>query len=148
MDDRSTRQPGGNGRGHRIATPPRQVARVDGNPRASRPLAAAEPYHLLRNMDNYVITHEMMIQGVSDGGPDGATIRTPSGALMGKGFYPAMGGGGFAHAQELGPWLDLIAVRGEVMVPFWLKPGEAAVTLGVGEERREERIPAQLKRFL
>jgi len=30
---------------------------------ASRPFAAAEPYHLLRIMDNYVITHEMMIQG-------------------------------------------------------------------------------------
>ena len=24
---------------------------------------------------------------------------------------------------------------------FWLKPGETAVTLGPGEERREERIP-------
>jgi hypothetical protein len=46
---------------------------------------------LLRITDNYVITHEMMIQGVSDGGPDGATIRTPSGALIGTGFYPAMG---------------------------------------------------------
>jgi hypothetical protein len=36
---------------------------------------------------------------------------------------------------------------GEVVVQFWLKPGEAAVTLGVGEER-EERIPEQLRRFL
>jgi hypothetical protein len=26
--------------------------------------------------------------------------------------------------------------------------GEAAVTLGTGEEQREERIPEQLKRFL
>jgi hypothetical protein len=33
-------------------------------------------------------------------------------------------------------------------VPFWLRPGERAVSLGVGEERREERIPAQLRRFL
>jgi inner membrane protein len=53
-----------------------------------------------------------------------------------------------ARAAELGPWLDLMAVRGEGVVPFWLKPGEAAVTLGVGEEREVERIPAQLKRFL
>jgi len=45
-------------------------------------------------------------------------------------------------------WLDRIAVRGEVVVQFWLKPGEAAVTLGTGEERREERIPEQLRRFL
>jgi len=26
-------------------------------------------------------------------------------------------------------------------VQFWLKPGEAAVMLGTGEEQREERIP-------
>jgi len=49
---------------------------------------------------------------------------------------------------ELESWLDLVAVRGEVVVQFWLKPGEAAVTLGPGEEQKEERIPAQLKRFL
>jgi inner membrane protein len=49
-----------------------------------------------------------------------------------------------ARAAELGPWLDLVAVRGEVVVQFWLKPGEAAVTLETGEER----IPGQLRRFL
>jgi hypothetical protein len=41
-----------------------------------------------------------------------------------------------------------VAVRGEVIVQFWLQPGEAAVTLGAGEERREERIPEPLRRFL
>jgi hypothetical protein len=56
---------------------------------------------------------------------------------MGTGFYPAMGGGGFARTQELDPWLDRIAVR-----------GEAAVMLGVGEEREVERIPEPLRRFL
>ncbi|MFZ1830445.1 MAG: metal-dependent hydrolase [Candidatus Competibacteraceae bacterium] len=54
----------------------------------------------------------------------------------------------YARAAELGPWLDLIAVRGEVVVQFWLKPGEQAVTLGPGEEREVERIPEQLRRFL
>ena len=54
----------------------------------------------------------------------------------------------YARARELEPWLDLVAVRGEVIVQFWLKPGEAAVTLGVGEEQREERIPGQLRKFL
>ena len=54
----------------------------------------------------------------------------------------------YARAPELGPWLDLVAVRGEVVIQFWLKPGEAAVTLGPGEEQREERIPEQLRRFL
>ena len=53
-----------------------------------------------------------------------------------------------ARAAELGLWLDLVAVRGEVIVQFWLRPGEAAVTLGVGEEQREDRIPEQLRRFL
>ncbi|MFO7642033.1 MAG: hypothetical protein R6X17_12445 [Candidatus Competibacteraceae bacterium] len=54
----------------------------------------------------------------------------------------------YARARELGPWLDLVAVRGEVIVQFWLRPGEAAVTLGPGDEREVERIPAQLRRFL
>ena len=63
---------------------------------------------------------------------------------MGTGFYPAMGGGGFARAQELGPWLDLIALRARGWCKFWLKPGESAVTLGTVEEREEERIPGNL----
>jgi inner membrane protein len=54
----------------------------------------------------------------------------------------------YARAQELTPWLDLVATRGEVVVQFWLKPGEAAVTLGPGEKREVERIPEQLRRFL
>jgi hypothetical protein len=53
-----------------------------------------------------------------------------------------------ARAQELEPWLDRVAVRGEGVVQFWLKPGEAAVTLGPGEEKEVERIPEPLKRFL
>ena len=54
----------------------------------------------------------------------------------------------YARAAELEPWLDLVAVRGEVVAQFWLRPGEAAVTLGAGEEREVERIPEQLRRFL
>ena len=54
----------------------------------------------------------------------------------------------YARAQEIEPWLDLVAVRGEVIVQFWLKPGEAAVTLGPGAEREVEKIPEQLRRFL
>ena len=68
-------------------------------------------------------------------------------------YNPALYQGGvlalhYARASELGPWLDRVAVRGEVVVQFWLRPGEAAVTLGTGAERKEERIPAQLRRFL
>ena len=54
----------------------------------------------------------------------------------------------YARARELGSWLDLVAVRGEGVVQFWLKPGEATVTLGAGEEREVEKMPEQLKRFL
>ena len=51
------------------------------------------------------------------------------------------------RAQKLQLWLNRVAVRGEVIVQFWLKPGEAAVTLGAGEDQREQRIPEQLRRF-
>ena len=54
----------------------------------------------------------------------------------------------YARAAELEPWLDLVAVRGEIVVQFWLKPGVAAVTLGAEEEQEVEKIPAQLRRFL
>ena len=68
-------------------------------------------------------------------------------------YHPASDRGGilqlhYARAQELEPWLDLVAVRGEIVVQFWLRPGEAAVSLGVGEEKEVERIPEQLRRFL
>jgi hypothetical protein len=43
-----------------------------------------------------------------------------------------------------------VAVRGERVVQFWLKPGKKAVTLGVGVgvEREVERISESLRRFL
>ena len=54
-----------------------------------------------------------------------------------------------AWSQARGVGRGLVTVWGEGVVPFWLKPGEAAATLGVGEEQKEERIPAQqLRRFL
>ena len=54
----------------------------------------------------------------------------------------------YARAQELQPWLDRVAVRGEIVVQFWLRPGEAGVTMEKGEEREVERIPEQLRKFL
>ncbi len=41
----------------------------------------------------------------------------------------------YARAQEIEPWLDLIAVRGEGVAPFWLKPGAAARGLQPREKR-------------
>ena len=38
-----------------------------------------------------------------------------------------------------------MAAEGEIFVRFWLGPGAAAVSLGAGEKREEERIPEQLR---
>ena len=97
----------------------------------------SRPYYLLGEVE------------ISDGRGPAMTGRLDSV----DSYNPASYRGGilrlhYARARELGPWLDLVAARGEVVVQFWLKPGEAAVTLGPGEEREVERIPAQLRRFL
>ena len=54
----------------------------------------------------------------------------------------------YARDQELGPWLDLVAAKGEVFVQFWLRPGEQPVAFELGNEPPEELIPEGLKRFL
>lgn len=54
----------------------------------------------------------------------------------------------YARAQELGPWLDLVAAKGEIFVQFWLRPGEQAAAFEVGEEPPEEVISEGLRRFL
>ena len=97
----------------------------------------SRPYYLLGEVE------------VSDGRGPALTGRLDSVDT----YNPASYRGGilrlhYARARELGPWLDLVATRGEMIVQFWLKPGEAAVTLGAGEEQEVERIPMQLRRFL
>lgn len=54
----------------------------------------------------------------------------------------------YARAQELGPWLDLVAAKGEVFVQFWLRPGEQPVVFEVGNDPPADPIPAELRRFL
>ena len=85
--------------------------------------------------------------------PDGRGPALTSALNSMDRYNPATYQGGilrlhYARAQEMEPWLDWVAVRGEIVVQFWLKPGEAAVTLGPGEEREVEKIPEQLRRFL
>ena len=85
--------------------------------------------------------------------PDGKGLALTSALNSMDRYNPATYQGGilrlhYARAPELEPWLDRVAVRGEIVVQFWLKPGEAAVTLGPGEEREVERIPEQLRSFL
>ncbi len=50
-----------------------------------------------------------------------------------------------ARAQELGPWLDRVAAKGEVFVRFWLGLGEQAAAFEVGDDPPEEPIPQQLR---
>ena len=50
--------------------------------------------------------------------------------------------------RNYGQWLDRVAVRGKVVVQFWLKLGEAAVTLGSETETHEGRIPRRLRGLL
>ena len=54
----------------------------------------------------------------------------------------------YARAQELGPWLDLVAAKGEVFVQFWLRPGEQPVYFDLGNDPPADPIPAELRRFL
>ena len=54
----------------------------------------------------------------------------------------------YARAQELGPWLDLVAAKGEVFVQFWLRPGEREAAFEVGSEPPVDLIPEELRRFL
>jgi inner membrane protein len=54
----------------------------------------------------------------------------------------------YARAQELGPWLDLVAAKGEVVVQFWLRPGEPAAAFEMGEEAPADPIPEGLRQFL
>ena len=54
----------------------------------------------------------------------------------------------YARAQELGPWLDLVAAKGEVFVQFWLKPGEQAVFFDLGNDPPADPIPEELRAFL
>jgi inner membrane protein len=54
----------------------------------------------------------------------------------------------YARAQELGPYLNLVAAQGEVYVQVWLKPGDPPVEMAFGEEGREEVIPGVLRTYL
>lgn len=54
----------------------------------------------------------------------------------------------YARAQELTPWLDLVAAKGEIFVQFWMRLGERAVVFELGNDPVEDQIPDALKRFV
>jgi len=49
-----------------------------------------------------------------------------------------------ARAQELGPWLDFVAAKGEIFVQFWLRPGEQAAAFEVGDGPPEDVGPGDV----
>jgi inner membrane protein len=54
----------------------------------------------------------------------------------------------YAMAEELGPYLNMVAAQEEVYVQFWLRPGEAPVEMEAGEDKAESVIPEVLKGYL
>jgi inner membrane protein len=54
----------------------------------------------------------------------------------------------YARAEELKPYLSMIAAQGEVYVQFWLRPGDPPVEVVLGEGEPEEVIPAVLRTYL
>jgi inner membrane protein len=54
----------------------------------------------------------------------------------------------YAREEELGPYLSLVAAKGEVYGQFWLRPGDPSVDLSLKDEERHEVIPGVLKRHL
>ncbi|MGH9962430.1 MAG: metal-dependent hydrolase, partial [Pyrinomonadaceae bacterium] len=54
----------------------------------------------------------------------------------------------YARADELTPYLGLVAAQGEMYVQFWLRAGERPVEVSFSDERPEEVIPGVLKQHL
>lgn len=54
----------------------------------------------------------------------------------------------YARTQELTPWLDLVAAKGEIFVQFWMRLGERAVVFELRNDPVEDQIPDALKRFV
>ncbi|MBE0435500.1 MAG: metal-dependent hydrolase, partial [Methylomicrobium sp.] len=53
----------------------------------------------------------------------------------------------YAKAGDLADYLNLTAILGEVVVQFWLQPGDAMVDLKFSGNDAGNRIPGILKNF-
>jgi len=51
----------------------------------------------------------------------------------------------YAKAEDLRDYLNLTAIRGEVVVQFWLRPGDAAVELSFSGGGGKASTPAVLE---
>lgn len=65
-------------------------------------------------------------------------------------YHPVLWGGDkvrlhYARAEDLGEYLNVTAIRGEVVVQFWLKPGDRAVELNFAGGGDSEEVPSVLR---
>lgn len=65
-------------------------------------------------------------------------------------YHPVLWGGDkvklhYAKAEDLREYLNLTAIRGEVVVQFWLRPGDEAVELRFAGDGRKSATPAVLE---
>jgi inner membrane protein len=54
----------------------------------------------------------------------------------------------YARAEEIDPYLYMVATQGEVYVQFWLRPGDPPVEVSLDERGAEEVIPEVLRTYL
>jgi inner membrane protein len=54
----------------------------------------------------------------------------------------------YARAEELDPYLYMVAAQGEMYVQFWLRPGDTPVEVTLGEDKPESVIPEVLRTYL
>jgi len=64
-------------------------------------------------------------------------------------YHPVIWGGDkvqlhYAKAEDLREYLNLTAIRGEVVVQFWLRPGDEGVELSFGESNGGVEVPGVL----
>jgi len=65
-------------------------------------------------------------------------------------YHPVLWNGGkvrlhYAKAEDLSDYLNLTAIRGEVVVQFWLRPGDAPVEMALGGAPLAESVPGALE---
>ncbi|WP_305909439.1 hypothetical protein Q9L42_005485 [Methylomarinum sp. Ch1-1] len=68
-------------------------------------------------------------------------------------YHPVIWNGGkvrlhYAKAEDLADYLNLVAIRGEVVVQFWLRPGDAPVELNFIGYNTSGSVPATLRDLL
>jgi inner membrane protein len=64
-------------------------------------------------------------------------------------YHPVLWGGNtvklhYARAEDLREYLNLTAIRGEVVVQFWLRPGDEGVELSFGGSNGGVEVPGVL----